>query len=671
MTKYRPDIDGLRGISVVGVMLFHAGSGLRGGFVGVDVFFVISGYLIGGLIATQLDSRTFSLADFWERRIRRIWPAALAVTAASLAAGWFMFLPEDYRALAGDAISQIAMVANVRYLDSSDYFAPASDLRPLLHTWSLAVEEQFYVFFPLIMMGLWRLPRRYRALLLCLMTAGSFAASAVALRSAPSAVFYLLPYRAWEMLLGALLAVAPFPAIGWKALRELLGFCGLLCILVSMVFYDRTTPFPGVAALPACAGAVFVIYAGTDASTLTSRLLASAPLRMVGLLSYSLYLWHWPVLAFVRYAKGIELSFLAVTAAYALTGCLAFLSWRLIETPFRRRGANGRLLRVAGAAVAASGCLLLAALLIRSNDGCAGRFDPSVSTFARQPSMPDISDTGLRVRSTSLALETIGRACSPDARPCLFLWGDSHGLAIRPTLERLVNRLGFGGYSLLQHAAAPVPGVWRPGDPRGEQARLRAMADGEEILRWIATHRPKHVALCGRWSRYLEGGLADNGQEFRIAAVDDEPSADLDRERAVAAFQRGLRIIARQCAAVEAQLWIILEVPYQPLTPRQRAIDAALAGTAVSSEGVTLDEHRAYQNTVTKALADLHDIDFHAIDLAAPFFEEDGISRVGRNGRCWYRDDDHINDHGASEALSQILTAFVNAIAESCERCAP
>ena len=253
---YRPDIDGLRAMAVLSVLLFHANLGCPGGFVGVDMFFVISGFLIFQLIFEELNSRTFSLIAFWERRIRRILPALVTVVLAVLVAGWFIFLPDDFQKLGKSAIAQATLSSNYffyeQWLEGAGYFAPALDPKPLLHTWSLAVEEQFYILFPLILMLAARSRRRPFAETILIIAIGSFALSVYGSFQLPAATFYLLPTRAWELLLGALLFLMHGKITTNRWLEEAAGWVGLILIVGSIFFYDAFTRFPGRAALPPC-----------------------------------------------------------------------------------------------------------------------------------------------------------------------------------------------------------------------------------------------------------------------------------------------------------------------------------------------------------------------------------------------------------------------------------
>lgn len=298
--RYRPDVDGLRAGAVLAVILFHAGLGFSGGYIGVDVFFVISGFLITSLIVSDLQEGKFRLANFWERRARRIIPALAVVVLGTLIAGWFLLLPREYAALGKSAACQSVFGANFYFYRTTlgGYFAGVADEMPLLHTWSLAVEEQFYLIVPLTFAAVFRFPRlRTRRVLLALFGAGilvSFLASLYGVAHYRIAAFYLLPTRAWELLVGSALAIFP---LTWmtkhRPTREILSFVGLAGILVPCWFYTGKTPFPGLAALPPCLGTALIIWSNSPLGHATvptslSRLLATRPVVFVGLISSSI-----------------------------------------------------------------------------------------------------------------------------------------------------------------------------------------------------------------------------------------------------------------------------------------------------------------------------------------------------------------------------------------------
>ena len=300
---YRPDIDGLRAIAVLAVLLYHVGGfGLTGGFGGVDVFFVISGYLITTIIQREIESGTFSLLNFYERRIRRIFPALVAVTVVATLVSAMLLLPEDFKEYGKSLLNLMAISSNYYFMRKTGYFDAAASEKPLLHTWSLAVEEQFYIVFPLLLLVLSRFGRRAVIAGLTALAFASFLASAATLENAPARAFFATPGRVWELLIGVLTAVMGPALITSRLHREALAALGLALIGYGYFFYTDATPFPGPAALAFCLGAAFIIYAGTSGGeTLTARMLSSPLVASIGLISYSVYLWHWPLIVFVRY----------------------------------------------------------------------------------------------------------------------------------------------------------------------------------------------------------------------------------------------------------------------------------------------------------------------------------------------------------------------------------
>ncbi|HET6157695.1 MAG TPA: acyltransferase family protein [Dongiaceae bacterium] len=340
--KYRPDIDGLRAVAVLPVVFYHLNISLfSGGFVGVDVFFVISGYLITSLISAEMHEGTYSITRFYVRRARRIFPALFVMGAVSALFVFLFCLPSEAKRFSSTLAAATLFASNFYFFFTSDYFAPGAEAQPLLHTWSLAVEEQFYIFFPLI---LW-LVRRYLAarekLVMIALALLSLAISAWLVRVDRTAAFYLLHSRAWELLLGALLAIGTVPAIRSRALANALGIIGLALIVGSVLLYKEQMAFPGLAALAPCVGAALIIHAGKESSLLASRALSLAPVRFIGLISYSLYLWHWPIDVLSRYVAfwyGWDPDLKPhKVVVLALSLVCAILSWHFVEKPFRQR----------------------------------------------------------------------------------------------------------------------------------------------------------------------------------------------------------------------------------------------------------------------------------------------------------------------------------------------
>ncbi len=347
---YRREIDGLRAIAVLPVILFHAGfSAFSGGFVGVDVFFVISGFLITSIILGEKQRGTFSLVDFYERRARRILPALFVVMLACIPFSWFWLMPDDMRDFSKSLVAVSSFSSNFLFWQESGYFGTAAELKPLLHTWSLAVEEQYYVLFPLFFMLMWKLGRQWILPSLIAIAFVSLALAQWGSFNRPMATFFLLPTRGWELITGAFVAfyvtsrgTEATLVTSNKATCEVLGLLGILLIGYSVFFFDETVPFPSLYTLVPTVGAALIILFSSS-KTVAGRLLGSRAFVGIGLISYSAYLWHQPLFAFARHRSPTELG--AASFALLTAGAigLAYLSWRFVEKPFRQKKGIGRL----------------------------------------------------------------------------------------------------------------------------------------------------------------------------------------------------------------------------------------------------------------------------------------------------------------------------------------
>lgn len=338
--KYRPEIDGLRALAVVPVILFHAGFELfGGGFVGVDVFFVISGYLITTIIHNDISADKFSFVSFYERRARRILPALMFMMAACIPVAWATMMSFDMWDFGQSLVAVSLFLSNVLFWAESGYFDQIAELKPLLHTWSLAVEEQFYVLFPILLLALTRFWKNKVFVTLLVLLVLSLAAAEYGSYYFPEAAFYFLPTRAWELLIGAVVALHLLERERDEVssnIQNLLGLLGLVLIAGSVFLIDKSDRFPGLIALfPTIGTALIIVFARED--TVAGRILSQRVLVFVGLISYSSYLWHQPIFAFLRMNVLEEPSTLLMTALSVVSLFIGYLSWRFVESPFRNR----------------------------------------------------------------------------------------------------------------------------------------------------------------------------------------------------------------------------------------------------------------------------------------------------------------------------------------------
>ncbi|MGB1581742.1 MAG: acyltransferase family protein, partial [Nevskiales bacterium] len=336
--QYRREIDGLRALAVLPVVLFHAGIELfSGGYLGVDVFFVISGYLITGILIKDYQAQQFSLVKFYDRRARRILPALSLVMICTLPAAWFWLMPDQFESYAWSLVAVVLFVSNILFWRETNYFADAVEEKPLLHTWSLAVEEQFYIVFPILLMLMWRLDQRHIRFWLAGILVASLIWAEHLSKTAESAAFYLLPARAWELMAGALVAQQEFrKGVATGGRSRIYAALGLLLIIVSIFGFSEGTRHPSIYTVVPVLGTVLLIRYGRDPGW-AHKLLILKPVVGVGLISYSLYLWHQPLFAFARVRTLHEPSVLLMLVLAAVAVLLAWVSWAYIEAPFRNR----------------------------------------------------------------------------------------------------------------------------------------------------------------------------------------------------------------------------------------------------------------------------------------------------------------------------------------------
>jgi len=492
---YRPDIDGLRAIAVLSVVLYHFGiGGLQGGFVGVDVFFVISGYLITGIIQGELTRGDFTLARFYERRARRIFPALFVMLLVTMVAGLFLLLPSDLARLGQATIATILFVSNVLFYERSGYFDEASDFNALLHTWSLGVEEQFYVGLPLLLMAIHRYKPGWLVRVVALCALVSFVGCVLTQLVQPKLAFFLSPFRAWELLLGALLALGAVPRLRNDSLRQAASALALVVLLGAVALMRAGADFPGwKVAIPVLATAV-LLHAGAGGRTFAAALLSWRPLVFVGLISYSLYLWHWPLLVFVKYRQAMAaLTDSQVLGLIVASLLLAVISYRWVEQPFRRWRKNGESSsrsRVFAASGLGAVLLVVAGVGLVATQGLPQRVSPAVLALdrARLPVVPYLECDGKPVSMERSACRIGADGNSKVA----LLWGDSWAIAWAPALDEVLKREGRTGIVAVRSSCAPLLGVNITSSPA-------CIERNEQIVAWIRQNRPERVYLIGAW----------------------------------------------------------------------------------------------------------------------------------------------------------------------------
>jgi peptidoglycan/LPS O-acetylase OafA/YrhL len=522
--RYRADIDGLRAIAVLLVVAYHIGlPWFTGGFVGVDIFFVISGFLISGILLREQATGTFSIVRFYERRIRRILPALVAVLIFTFVAGYFALLPNEMKELGQSILAALFSAANIFFWKTSSYFQAPALSKPLLHTWSLAVEEQFYLVFPLLLLLLHRLPRRTLKLTIVILALASFTISAIGVYSHAGSTFYLPHTRAWELLVGTILALEIVPSPRSTIARNLTATSGLTLILIAALVFTSQTPFPGAAALLPCLGAALIIASGFTGTSVVGKLLSTRPFVFVGLISYSLYLWHWPLLLINKYEYFRQIHLSKAWLFFVMAG-IATLSWRFIEQPFRSGAFKlSRTHLFAVAAAAAAIVSALSAWAIASN-GIPTRFSPDVLALA-QYTKSGWQDSQWHNGCFAYAFSIPPHCLAPSTeRPDFLLFGDSHAAHLSYGLS-----ITFPEIELLQANVSnckPLLTSRNSPDPFCRQL-ISSIFD-----HFLTDHHPDGVLLSALWNPTDAKPLADtvaylHAAHLRVYVVG--PSATYDQ----------------------------------------------------------------------------------------------------------------------------------------------
>ena len=500
---YRREIDGLRAFAVLPVILFHAGfQAFSGGFVGVDVFFVISGYLITSIIISEKQNGTFTLAGFYERRARRILPALLLVMFACLPFALLWLLPLDLTDFSQSLVAVSLFVSNILFYLKSGYFDSAAEFKPLLHTWSLAVEEQYYVFFPIFILLMWGLGKRAIAGALVVIGLISLAAAQWGSHDEPVAAFYLLPTRGWELLIGALVAFYLFrknnSEIARETIAQSLGVVGMILILYAIFTFDKQTPFPSVYGLIPTIGTALIILFATE-QTMVGKMLGCKVLVGIGLISYSAYLWHHPIFAFARHRSIEEPSKVLLLILAAAAFLLAYASWRWVETPFRNRERISRN-QVIGIAALGSFVLTGIGLVGYFKNGFIDGLSPKEMRIFYYPSKNAraLYREGVCDLTAEQTYSAFGKECNATNEVGgTLIWGDSHAAALSVGLRKSLSHV-------IQYTANGCPPLkdvvisWRP----------HCKEINDFVMRQVERTQPEAIVLHASWTSYRDFQLS-------------------------------------------------------------------------------------------------------------------------------------------------------------------
>lgn len=676
---YRPHIDGLRGVAVIAVVLYHAKLFfVTGGYVGVDVFFVISGFLITSIIVRDLETGTFSLSGFWERRIRRILPMLFVVIICTTVAGYFLILyPPDYQHFGTTVIAQSMFASNIVFMFADNYFEQSARFSPLLHTWSLSVEEQFYILFPLVVLfWVWLSGRHYasskghyRTMLLWsigVLGIASFLANLRFVEVAHSSLFlgapyatagfYLLLTRAWELALGIVAALCAIK-VRSLAIAETLSCAGILALTISLFGFNDGTAFPGVAALLPTLGAVAIIVANEHQTTKTRALLSTPVLVWFGLISYSLYLWHWPLFVFATLASTTPLSKVVLSGLIVVTVGLSWLSYTFIETPFRKKIIFPTRKDIFLGALSVVSLLVLLGLYIQYSASERQNRIPAAAAHILSAAAKNVPWGGVcfQLPGDEPKMCRIGDA-SPVAGQQFVVWGDSHAEAVVPLLNILGRAYGAQGAVFDGTFCIPVAGLQQTPPATGCDEKRAA------ALQYIADNNIKNIILIARWSYYVTGGQARKS----AALISDSHTISKIPEQAQHVFATHLLSMVKEWSQEGRSVTIMEQVPEQPtFSIRDVFYTAAHTGQEMPVQGVSTAQNDTYQsssNSVIEQLATLPGV--HILNTASILCTKDGLCDLGIAGNLIYRDEDHISTAGAM-SLEPLFTPIFASMASS------
>lgn len=670
--KYRAEIDGLRALAVLPVVFFHAGFDIfSGGFIGVDVFFVISGYLITTIIIQELQAGHFKLANFYDRRIRRIFPALALMTLVCIPVAW-MCLPAD--AMEDFSLSLIGVAtfsSNFVFWKQDGYFDTTAELTPLLHTWSLAVEEQYYILFPLAMMCFWRFRKRVIVILCLFVFLLSLGLAQWATLYAVRGGFYLLPPRGWELLIGAFCAFY----LQWRVAekghdvndiraQQLLSMLGLAMIGWAVFCFDKLTPTPSLLTLvPTVGAALIILYA--NKGTWVNRILAIKPVVGIGLISYSTYLWHQPVFVFYRYNTLIEPSAFVMMGLSVISVALGWLSWRFVERPFRIKDFIPRRI-VFSMAAAFCGLILFFGVQGYRSEGFPER------SYVQLPENLEWTSLGDKIRSKGEPCDfqlipgtRYVLACEfgdVNAKDMIVLYGDSHAKTMLDALDGTFKKNRIKGVQLDVYECENIPYVRQNGNLATTDCDQRY----EEFLSYIKA-LSTDVIVVNRWTFRL---FPLEGYDVAMPYKNSEGNAENESYREYAVYRNSelaydaktketyLKLFIEKLAQASQTLYLVYPVPELAVdVSRANLLYRNRTGKILQDISVPYVDYQTRNAFVLSVFDTLEASNIERIKTAGIFCNSFIIGRCAaqHNSVPFYYDDDHLSDIGAQMVIDEIF----------------
>lgn len=643
--KYRPEIDGLRALAVVPVILFHAGFELfGGGFVGVDVFFVISGYLITTILIEELETGRFSIVKFYERRARRILPALFFIMLLCLPFAWIWMLPSQLTDFAQSLVAVSLFASNVLFWRESGYFDAAAEEKPLLHTWSLAVEEQYYVLFPIFLLFAWRFGKNRVFWMIVVMAAISLALSEWGWRNKPTANFYLAPTRAWELFAGSIAAFV----VHKRGVQEnnILALAGLIAVVFAIFAFDKTTPFPSVYALVPVLGVVLlVLFAGQG--TLAARVLSTKACVGIGLISYSAYLWHQPLFAFARMRLHAPDALVFVLLSIA-TLPLAYLTWKYIEAPFRNRSVQNW--QQKGIFIFSSVGLLFFMVIGSTGhvfDGFKSRTSPDIQR---------IYANGQSVKASCLTDRFDDCVIGTAATPVEFvLVGDSHAGRFAYGLEQLSLEHDFRFRVIGDGWCAPLIN-WTAGRSLSAP-NPDCFPKMDEALRELAQGDTTKIILSAEWGNYTQGYRAHSAHTL-YSYVGDQHLDDLTQTNA-SHFEHALRDTIAMLEAAGKDVFILEPVPEYDFPVPDALAKALLYERDYETFHLPMSQYRKRNQEFFDTLSKLSVAEANIIGVKDFFCNDEVCIPYTPDGMPLYSDENHLSVLGLARLKPHFLSTIV------------
>ena len=659
-TEYRPEVDGLRAVAIVPVLLFHAGlSAFTGGFFGVDVFFVISGYLITAQLASSEKSGFALLGNFYHRRIRRLFPAIAIVSLVTAAIAYLIMTPSQLRLFFSSFTSTQVFLQNIYLLQNSGYWDQSLETSPLMHTWSLAVEEQFYLIFPLLFVA--KSMRNAKSVLIGVaitIFVLSFFGALTRFGTSSTGAFFLLPYRAWELMAGAIVALYQLKGKQFFKTKpnvsRLISNFGMAMIIIAIILGDKSTRHPGLLTLLPVVGTALLIAFGREPS-LTSRLLSNKLLVAIGKLSYGLYLWHFPILALWRVDKGTELNGIETTAAMVLTFACSYLMWKFAETPFRDRV---RTSNKYVAIVATTGFVALVSIgVVGQNTVFGKKSNSELALLEAQARIPTELDNWIEIDFESpISGGSMGVTERSSPMGDVVLLGDSHAGALKDSLSAELERLNLSGVAFIRAGCPPVSNVIM--DP----PEKFNCTDFNQIIDIVLKDTfVTDVILFSRWTFYVEGtrytnykGYREDGYEIKFTAPNKKFTSDEER---ISYLGDQIKLTVDRLESTGKRVHLIHPLPelgWDPISYAKRFIDQGISWH--QKLDIPFSDHLERSRRAVEQLDRAASPTTSKLNPADIFCDQQITNWcvASLDNTLYYGDNDHLNENG-----NKILASFV------------